>query len=871
MEIIISHSNCDFDGFASMLAASLLYPQARLCITGSVEGNLKNFLERYHNKFDLLKEKSLKLEEVTRIIAVDNRDITRLGKVGHYLINNPERQKDISIICYDHHPDSKADIVADYTHVDLTGACTTVMLDFLNNAGIQISPFYASIFALGIYEDTGNFMNASVTARDFAAASYLFSIGASLNMIREYMPREFTPNQLKLINEMLSICETISIRGIEVSFIELKTEGYQEDIAYLLQTVKASRNLKLLFCICYRDNKVQVIARNDYDFLYLDKLMQALGGGGHKSATFASFSKNEYRDIKQKIIDMLEQQVLEYGTASDIMTIPVDIVPPEMKLTEAREFLITKHYSTLVIGRESRVVGILTKKDISRALHHKMEETPVDSCMSTDVVTVKENESINTVYKKMVDFNIGRIPVVDHDNRVQGIITRSDLLHYHFHFLFKQDEIAADFDNVKGVMQRNLSEEIIELLKQAGHVAETMDMKAYVVGGFVRDLIMQRYNYDVDLVIEGDGLLFSQEFTRKFGRKFRPFPQFGTAYVVLKNGRKIDVATARTEFYAGAGSLPEVAFSSIRNDLYRRDFTINSLAVCINPKQFGILHDYFGGRRDIRLGVIKVLNNMSFIEDPIRILRAIRFEQRFGFKIDERTLHLLHGSLKLKSLKKVSAERIRSELIVSCKKGAAEGFFMRLEELGILREININLVFSTRKREVCRKISELVIWFKNSFPSERLESWICYHLALLADISLRIKLKIARQLKYSNSFISSVEKTTRFSEEILPRLEKTDDEGEIGLEMRPLNVESIIFLIAYIESDSMKEKLTRYLTKTRYIETELNGKDLLSLGLPEGKIIGRILKELWKRKVDDELPDRESEIAFIKQYIAAFE
>jgi len=866
MEIIISHSNCDFDGFASMLAASLLYPQARMCVTGSVEGNLKNFLERYHNKFDLLKEKNLKLEEVQRIIAVDNRDITRMGKVGQYLLEYPEQRKGISIICYDHHPDSKTDIEADYSHVDLTGACTTVMLDFLNNAGIQISPFYASIFALGIYEDTGNFMNASITAKDFAAVSYLFSIGASLNMIREYLPREFTPSQLKLINKMLSICETISIRGIEVSFIELQTVGYQEDIAYLLQTVKASRNLKLLFCICYRDSKVQVIARNDYDFIFLDKLMQTLGGGGHKSAAFASFGKDEYQNIKEKIIDMLEQQVLEYGTAADIMTIPVDLVPPGMRLGNAREFLITKHYSTLLIGKEGSISGILTKKDISRALHHKMEDTPVESCMSTDVVTVKENESINTVYKKMVDFNIGRIPVVDQDEIVKGIITRSDLLHYHFHFLFKRDEIAAEFDNIKGVMLKNLSEEIIELLKRAGHVAETLNMKAYVVGGFVRDLIMQRYNYDVDLVIEGDGLLFSKEFTRKFGRKFRPFPQFGTAYVVLKNGRKIDVATARTEFYAGSGSLPEVAFSSIRNDLYRRDFTINSLAVCINPKQFGVLHDYFGGRRDIRLGVIKVLNNMSFIEDPIRILRAIRFEQRFGFKIEERTLHLLLGSLKVKSLKKVSAERIRSELIVSSRKGAAEDFFMRLEELGILKEININLVFTTRKREVCQRIKELAIWYKNSFPTEKPEFWICYHLALLADLSLRIKLKIARQLKYSNMFVNSVEKITHFSQNILPGLEEIDDEGEIGLKLRSLNIESIIFLIADTESSSVKEKLTRYLTKTRFIRTSLNGKDLIALGIPEGKIIGGILKELWKRKIDNELPDRESEITFVKEY-----
>lgn len=866
MEIIISHSNCDFDGFASMLAASLLYPRASMCLTGSSEINLKHFLERYHNKFDLLKEKNVEMDEVTKIISVDNRDITRMGKIGQYLAENEQRRKETTIICYDHHPESQTDIESDYLHVEPTGACTTIMLDILQSAGIQISPFYASIFALGIYEDTGNFIHASITAKDFAAVSYLFSVGASLNLIREFLPKDFTPQQLKLINKMISKSETISIKGTEVTFIELETEGFQEDIAYLLQTVKASHNIKLIFCICYRDDKVQVIARNDYDFIFLDKLMQSLGGGGHKSAAFASFNREEYKDIKKRIINLLEQQVLDYGTAADIMTTPVDIVEPDMTVDEAREFLINRHYSTLLIGEKRKILGILTKKDISRAIHHNMGRQSVGSCMSTNVITVKENESINTVYKTMVDFNIGRIPVINEAGEVQGIITRSDLLHYHFHFMFKRKESPAEYDNVKSLMLKNLDEEIVELLKRAGHVAGSLGMKAYVVGGFVRDLIMQRYNYDVDLVIEGDGLVFAEEFTRRFGKRYRPFPKFGTAYMILKNSRKIDVATARTEFYAESGSLPEVAYSSIRNDLYRRDFTINSLAVNINPKEFGVLHDYFGGRRDIRLGIIRVLNNMSFMEDPIRILRAIRFEQRFGFTIEEKTLHLLSKSLELKSLKNVSVERIRTELIISCQKGAAETFFMRLEELGILKAININLEFTAHKREICKRIYEFFIWYTNSFPTEKPERWICYHLALLEGLTLRTRLKIARQLKYSKIFVDSLSKTYHFIEEHLISIERIEDEGEIGVLLKTMNAESIIYVSAYTENPDIKKKIVRYLTRSRFITTELNGKDLMEMGIPEGTQIGEILSELWKHKVDKELPDREAEIRFVKEY-----
>ena len=865
MDIIISHTNCDFDGFASMLAASLLYPEARICLTGSIETNLKHFLDRYHNKFDLLKEKNVNIEEVNKLITVDNRDLTRMGKFGPFLTENNSIRKKLTVICYDHHPDSQSDVVSDYAHIDATGACTTIMLDFIKNSGIQISPFYASIFALGIYEDTGNFINANVTAKDFAALSYLFSSGASLDLIKEFLPKEFTSSQLKMINQMLSRCETVSIKGVEVTFIEIETEGFQDDIAYLLQTVKASRNLKLIFCLCYRSDKVQIIGRNDYDFIFLDKLMQSLGGGGHKSAAFASLSRTKQNDLKKTILTEVEKQVLDYGTAGDIMTVPVDLVKPEITVNEAREFLLSKHYSTLLIGDKGIVSGILTKKDISRAIHHQMGDRPVDSCMSTNVMTVKESESIYTVYKTMVDFNIGRIPVVNENAQVRGIITRSDLLHFHFHSMFKQKEVPADFDNISALMQKNLSEDIMDILKRAGHIADSLGMKAYAVGGFVRDLIMQRYNYDLDIVVEGDGLHFAREFTRKFGKRYKLFEQFGTAYVILNDKRKIDVATARTEFYAGSGSLPEVEYSSIRNDLYRRDFTINSLAVCINPKQFGLLLDYFGGRRDIRLRILKVLNNMSFVEDPLRILRAIRFEQRFGFSIENKTLHLLTNSLKQKSLKNVSVERIRTELIVSCKKGAADDFFMRLEDLGILKEININLNFSVKKREICKRIYELSIWFTNSFPAEEIKIWICYHLALLEELSLRTKLKIAQQLKYPGIFPDSIRKTVDLYEHYLADFAESGSEGDLCLRLRILNNESIIYLLATAENPAVKEIIIRFLNQYRYITTELNGADLLAMGIPEGKIVGKLLAELWKTKINNLLPDRKAEVRFIKK------
>lgn len=887
MELIISHTNCDFDSFASMVAASLLHPAAKICIVGSPESNLKQFLAENGSRFSIVKEKSVNPERITKLIIVDNRDPKRMGKIGSYLLEKIEKSESKSgqessqafptIICYDHHPDSDNDIFHDYSHTQPTGACTTIMLDFLNRAGIQINVFQASLFALGIYEDTGNFLHINTTYKDFAAASYLFNIGASLEFVKRYLPKEFTSTQFALINTMISKCETVSIKGIETSFIEIDSEDYQEDIALLVQTVKKSKNLKLLFCISTHSEKIDIIARNDYDFINLDTVLSRFNGGGHKTAGFASVSSTSTREskaetimrIKNEIIEEIEKQITNYGTVADLMTSPADTVRPETTLNEALTKLLNNNYSTVLIAdKKNRPTGILTKKDISRALHHSMADRPVEDCMSTNVITVNEKESIYNAYKTLIDYDIGRLPVVSDKGNISGIITRTDMLIHQFRHISAAALKQTDYDSVKVMMQNNIDDNVLELLKQAGYIGDSLGVNVYVVGGFVRDLILQHKNYDIDLVIEGDGIKYAREYCKKFGKSIKTFPKFGTSFVILKNGKRIDISSARREHYPTAGSLPEVEYAGIQNDLFRRDFTINSLAVQVNIHRFGRLFDFYGGRRDLKLGIIRVLNNFSFVEDPIRILRAIRFEQRFGFRIEKKTTYLLKKSLQLLSLDNVSAERIKTELIYSSKKGPPDRFFSRLQELGVLKQINHNLKFTTENKTICKKIDELTIWYKNSFPKEKPEFWICYHLALLHGLSLRMKEKFALKLRYSRKFTICLRKSDSFVRYRLAELEKEKDQGVIALDLHNLSIETIIYSAACTDNDVIKDKIIRYLSKNRFIKPELDGDDLKNLGVPEGKMIGKILEDLQKKKVNKALTGKKAEIAYVKNIIA---
>ena len=173
--------------------------------------------------------------------------------------------------------------------------------------------------------------------------------------------------------------------------------------------------------------------------------------------------------------------------------------------------------------------------------------------------------------------------------------------------------------------------------KKIGKTAEDFNYNAYVIGGFVRDLFLYRSNEDIDVVIEGDGIAFARQFSKEMGTRVHTHEKFGTAVVIFPDGFKIDVASARMEYYKFPAALPTVEMSSLKLDLFRRDFTINTLAIELNPEKFGKLLDFFSAQKDIKDKVLRVLHNLSFVEDPTRVFRALRFEQRFGFTIGKLT------------------------------------------------------------------------------------------------------------------------------------------------------------------------------------------------------------------------------------------
>src|SRR4030042_1801045 len=243
-----------------------------------------------------------------------------------------------------------------------------------------------------------------------------------------------------------------------------------------------------------------------------------------------------------------------------------------------------------------------------------------------------------------------------------------------------------------------LNRELKQLILLAQSIALEQGISAYLVGGFVRDLILKAKNLDLDIVVEGNGIKFAEEFSFRLGAKLIRHKRFATATLILRSGIKLDIASARKEFYPKPAALPQVIPGNLRDDSYRRDFSINAMAIGLSGKDAGRLIDYFHGQEDLRSKKIRILHSLSFIDDPTRILRAIRFEQRYNFKIEPDTLKNLKKAARLKMLEKTEPQRLRDELIPVLKEKTVLKQIKRLRELVGFAFINKRLLLSPKNR-----------------------------------------------------------------------------------------------------------------------------------------------------------------------------
>jgi len=871
MKVITSHNNADFDSLSSMVAAKKLYPEAIFAFPGSQEKTLREFL--IHSTlyiFNIARMKDINYSAIDTLILVDTRQKSRIGEFAHVI-----DLKKAKIHIYDHHPASDDDIKGDVEYIKNIGATVSMLVSMIKEKEIDVSPEEATVMMLGIYEETGSFQFPSTTVEDFAAASFLLSKGANVNIVSDMLVKELTPEQVFLLNDLINNASVYNINGIDMVITEVSTEDYVGDLAVIVHKFRDMENINVIFAIFRMEDRVYIIGRSRIAEVDVGHILSLFGGGGHKEAASSTVKDMTIIETREKLIQLLKYNTKPLWRAKDIMFFPVKSIDAECTISEANNIMVKYNINALPVLSNEKIVGVITRQIVEKAAFHKLESIPVKEYMSTETSTVKPDDPLENV-KEIIIGNGQRFLPVTKEEKLVGAITRTDLLR------ILEDEIAKTVfgkleihdmyekkKNVKKLMDERLDKESLDKLADIGNLADRMGYHAYLVGGFVRDLLLRNENYDVDIVIEGDGILFAEEMSRAFNVKVRQHKEFATAKVIYPDGFKIDIATARLEYYKAPAALPTVEHSSLKLDLHRRDFTMNTLAISLNKNTFGQLLDFFGAQRDIKEKAIRVLHSLSLVEDPTRVFRAIRFEVRFGFHIGKHTMNLIKNAVKMNFLSKIRGKRLWAELTLILLEDEPEKILKRLQEIDLLRFIYPGLAFGKEKEKLFSHMHAVFKWHELLYRSTQCDKVQYYLLGLIDQMKDEEVLDFCKMTEMSEALKKrTLDNSKKIKETILKFAFNFQamKRSEVCKQLEPLSQEAKLLIMAKTRSEAIKKAISNYITYGESFNPVLSGKDLKKMGITEGPVYKKILDALKEAKVDMGLKTKEDEINFVKEY-----
>jgi tRNA nucleotidyltransferase (CCA-adding enzyme) len=876
LTVVTTHVNADYDAMACMLAAQKLYPGSVVVFPGAHERTLRNFfIQSMVYLFHMMDLRDLDFERVERLVLVDTRQPARIGRFAELAT-----RADVEVHIYDHHPALPGDIRGAVEVIESTGAAVSILVEIIRERGVPVGADEATLMCLGLYEDTGSFTFASTTEKDFLAGAYLLSRGAKLGVVADLTAREMNFEQVALLSEMLQSAATLDVRGVPITLARVGAEHYVPDFAFLVQKTMKMENLRALFALARMGDKVHVVARSRNPDVDAGAIVRELGGGGHAFAASAAIKDKTLAQVEEELIAILHRRVRSSTRARHLMSAPAIAADAETPLGEARDLLTRYHINALLVTETepsggNRLLGYITRQVVARAIHLKLDRSPIRDFTSTELGAVEPDAELAEIQEQIIGHKQRILPVVEGD-RILGAITRTDLLN----LLVQQNETGnermdpgrahARTRNVVRLMEERLPEATRTLLRNAGETAAELELTAYVVGGFVRDLFLARPNEDMDIVVEGDGIAFAKRWSKIRGARVHTHEKFGTAVVIFPDGFKVDVASARMEHYRFPADLPIVEMSSIKMDMLRRDFTINTLAIHLHPDRFGTLIDFFSARKDLKERTIRVLHNLSFVEDPTRVFRAIRFEQRFGFTLGRLTETLLRNAAKSDAMGRLGGRRTFNELRLILEEEDPAPAIVRLHDYGLLRVVHPDLTPSKRLTSLLASAKKVLDWHDLLFLEETYRRWMVYFLILLrsfdpesaADICERLEIAPRDRPILLDERIAAERTLFWLSENMPPR------NSDLYRRLDEFRVELLLYMMAATRREAIKKAISHYFTGLRNVATAIRGRDLKRMGIPPGPIYREILEAVLDARLDDRVRTRDDELEFARTFHA---
>jgi tRNA nucleotidyltransferase (CCA-adding enzyme) len=770
---------------------------------------------------------------------------------------------------FDHHiePDSVVATRSKQSLIKSVGATVTILIEQLRRRHIPVTPFEATVMALGLYEETGSFTFASTTSRDFEAGAFLVEAGADLNMVSETLYTPLDPDAVALLNDLLEHSDVLYLEGRKVLVATSTIDRCRGEAAGVVHRLAELQGVDAVVVAVMMADRVEVIGRSRRPEIDVGWIAREFRGGGHAVAAAATVKGQTLSEVKEKIVRLLTTHYRPTLLAQDVMTRPVKAIEVDTAVAEAGQRMTAYGLNVFpILDEKDHYIGLVSRESIQKALFHRLGKMAVRDIMQTDAYTAWPETPFHEIETAMIERNQRFVPIIK-DRKTVGVITRTDLLRTLHDDVLKvarmrtirpsqaDTEIGGPCRNVKGLLRSRLPHRLVTLLETAGQEADRCGVSLFVVGGFVRDLLLGIENLDLDFVVEGDGITFARKMGDMLQARVKVHERFGTAMVLLPDGFKLDVATARTEYYEYPTALPTVEQSSIKKDLYRRDFTINALAVRLNGKGFGDVLDFYGGQRDLNDKVIRVLHGLSFVEDPTRVFRAIRFETRFGFHLGKDTVALIAGAVKMNLFHRLSGHRLLEELKLLLAERKPKQAIKRLAEFGLLRFIHPKLSWSDRLDWLLASLDEAVDWYRLLYLDRKMEVWLVYMMGLLELLPERALKDVLKRFPFSEQESTRLKMARTGCHSVIRRLasKRPLKPADVYHLLSGLSDETLLILMAKSKGDTVKRHISAFLTTYQHVKPILTGRDLKAMGLKPGPKFKQILDQLLDARLNGEV------------------
>ncbi len=829
LNLVTTHLGADLDGLAAMVALRHLEPDLALALPGGMDTATARFHAAHGDDLPPL----LSRPALTRMLGerplgalhvVDTSRRDRLGWLGEHV------DRFASVRAWDTHPVTAEDLGREV--LPAAGSSIAPLVLLLVQRGIVPSTAEAGLFLLGVHADTGHFTFETTTAVDLRAAAQCHAWGAPATWVRTFLPRGLDRRRLRLVSQMAESAETLTLPGPAVTLTRLELDRPEPDLSNLLDELRSAEGWPAAFLLAADPERVSVIGRAGPGF-DLRPALRVFGGGGHAGAASASLRGWTLSDVEERLVAALAAGV---RTASDLATTSIHGLPADATVQQAADSLHDRRINALPLHEDGAWVGLVTRREVDDALRKGLADAAVGSISTGPPGWVAPDASIAQVRQALLGGQ-GRLVLVGEDPDATGVITRTTV----FRVASADPPLGAGGRPPKPKsLWRRTTEALgpdADRLARLGALAAEHDARTWLVGGSVRDLLLGHTPDDLDVVVAGDALALAAAAAERWGGTVRSHPAFGTATWTPSDGAPLDLARCRAESYPEVAALPRVVPGSLRQDLHRRDFTLNAMAMALAPGELGKLSDPFGGRSDLSHGILRVLHGLSFHDDPTRAIRAARFAARFDLHLAPGTHALLQRALAAGVLDTLGPERTGDAWSKLLREREAVRAVALARDWGVVARLHKSLAGDRDLLE--RLAATREAWARLTALAPDLEGpdegplW----LALSWGVPRPDRRPLAPLRRSSPGGSPAFVAGPAHVKDARKALRRTGRASERGQVLAPLTLDELALLVA-IGPEGTQEVVETWVRTGRHVRSAVDGSRLLTAGVPEGPAIG---------------------------------